>query len=93
MAHASATVSIAAIADDCQLSPSYFIRAFRHTVGATPYQWQLAQRIERARALLAGTAMSIIDVGSACGFSDQTHFTRVFTKLVGIAPGRWRKQA
>lgn len=92
MASASADVSIEEIAAECQLSPSYFIRAFRQTTGQTPYQWQLLQRIVRARTLLETTALTLVDIASACGFTDQSHFTRVFSKGVGMAPGMWRKR-
>ncbi|QGZ64972.1 helix-turn-helix domain-containing protein [Paraburkholderia acidisoli] len=89
---ASTAVSIEAIAAECKLSPSYFIRAFRGSTGQTPYQWQLAQRIARAQHLLTRSAYSLVEVASVCGFTDQTHFTRVFSKAVGVAPGAWRKQ-
>lgn len=92
MSSASAEVSIAAIAAQCRLSASHFIRAFRDTTGSTPYQWQLAQRIERARTLLASSGLSLVDVASACGFTDQSHFTRVFSRAVGVAPGNWRRR-
>ena len=86
-------VSIAAVAEACQLSRSYFIRAFRESTGQTPHQWLLAQRIEQARQLLGGSALPLAEVAVACGFADQSHFTRVFTQGVGIPPGRWRRSA
>ncbi|WP_347554227.1 helix-turn-helix transcriptional regulator [Robbsia sp. KACC 23696] len=85
-------VSIESIAAECRLSPSYFIRAFRGSMGQTPYQWQLTQRIARAQVWLAQGAMTLVDVASACGFSDQAHFTRVFSKVVGVSPGQWRRR-
>jgi AraC-like DNA-binding protein len=84
--------SIDAIAAECQLSPSYFIRAFRGSTGQTPYQWQLAHRIERAQHLLAEGRMALVEVANACGFADQAHFTRVFSKIVGVSPGQWRRR-
>ncbi|MDB5851439.1 MAG: AraC family transcriptional regulator [Rhodoferax sp.] len=86
-------VSVADVADACRLSRSYFIRAFRETTGQTPHQWLLAQRIEHARALLAGSQLSLVEVAAACGFADQSHFTRVFAQGVGTSPGRWRRNA
>ena len=86
-------VSVADVADACRLSRSYFIRAFRETTGQTPHQWLLAQRIDHARTLLAGSQLPLAEVAAACGFADQSHFTRVFAQGVGTSPGRWRRGA
>ena len=87
------TVSVAELALACNLSRGYFIHAFRETTGMTPYQWLLRERINRARALLQETDSPLSDVAIACGFSDQSHFTRVFSTLVGTTPGTWRRNA
>jgi transcriptional regulator GlxA family with amidase domain len=50
------------------------------------------QRVKRAKDLLRGTGMSIADVAVACGFADQSHLTRVFTKAFRISPGAWQRQ-
>ncbi|MDM0037558.1 AraC family transcriptional regulator [Variovorax sp. J22G21] len=87
-----ASISITEIADACGLSRSYFIHAFRETTGQTPHQWLIAQRMEHARALLADFDMSLADVAAACGFSDQSHFTRAFSRYSGVPPGVWRRK-
>lgn len=83
--------SIAEIARECHLSPSYFIYAFRETTGQTPYQWLLAQRIKLACALLKDPNITLADVAMRCGFSDQSHFTRVFARALRATPGAWRR--
>jgi transcriptional regulator GlxA family with amidase domain len=50
------------------------------------------QRVKRAKELLRGTSTSIAEIALACGFSDQSHLTRVFSKTFGISPGAWRRQ-
>lgn len=84
--------SIARIAETLQMSRNAFFRAFRETVGSTPYQWLLTQRIDRARHLLAGTDLPLVEIALACGFSDQSHFTRIFGRVEGMSPGRWRRR-
>jgi AraC-like DNA-binding protein len=84
-------VPLADVARECRLSTSHFQRAFRHTVGMAPHNWLLSRRIELAKEKLRNGRLSLSDVASACGFCDQSHLTRVFTRLVGVSPGAWRR--
>ncbi|MBB4951963.1 AraC-like DNA-binding protein [Agrobacterium vitis] len=86
-------LSISDLAQACNLSRGYFIHAFRETTGMTPYQWLLRERIAKARMLLVQTDATIFDIAISCGFSDQSHFTRVFSNVVGTTPGNWRRNA
>ncbi|OXC80416.1 helix-turn-helix transcriptional regulator [Caballeronia sordidicola] len=89
---AQGSVSLEEIASACNLSRSYFIRAFRETMDRTPHQWLLERRIDQARELLKHSNSSLSDIAMACGFVDQSHFTRTFSQLVGTPPGTWRRQ-
>jgi AraC family transcriptional regulator len=82
---------LADVARECRLSSSHFQRAFRRTVGMAAHKWLLSRRIELAKEKLRDGRSSLSDVASACGFSDQSHLTRVFNQLVGISPGAWRR--
>jgi len=84
-------VSIDEVASACNLSRGTFLRSFRETTGKTPHQWLTQQRVEKARALLLDSTMPLSEVASACGFSDQSHFTRVFSVATGATPGVWRR--
>lgn len=84
-------ISIAEVADACNLSRSYFIRAFRETTGQTPHQWLVSQRIERACNLLRRTDAPLAEIAVLCGFADQSHFTRLFSSAMGKPPGNWRR--
>jgi AraC-like DNA-binding protein len=79
------------LADACELSRSHFTRAFKVTTGSTPFQWLLAQRIQRAKDLLLNSRLPIDQVAEQCGFADQSHFTRSFLKIVNATPGQWRR--
>jgi AraC family transcriptional regulator len=85
-------VSLSEAAAACGLSPNYFARAFKKSVGTPPHRWLLLQRVLRAKTLLRDENFSLAHVAAACGFADQSHFTRVFTTIVGASPGVWRKQ-
>jgi AraC-like DNA-binding protein len=88
----SEDMSLAEPALACGLSPGYFARAFRLSVGTPPHRWLLLQRVLRAKLLLRDPTRPLSDIATACGFADQSHFTRVFTSIVGASPGLWRKQ-
>lgn len=85
-------ISLSVPAAACGLSIGYFARAFRISMGMPPYRWLKLQRVLRAKSLLRVPHVSLSEVAAACGFADQSHFTRVFTSIVGASPGAWRKQ-
>lgn len=87
-----ANVSISDVAGGCGLSRSYFIKAFRQTVGTTPHRWLLEHRVDKAKILLLKSDRSVADIARDCGFSDQAHLTRVFASTIGAPPAAWRRQ-
>ena len=91
-AHLDGDPTIAELARECALSPGYFTRAFRQTTGITPHQWLIRRRVERARQLLLGNGLGLADIALICGFVDQSHLTRVCSKIEGESPGRWRQR-
>lgn len=83
-------LSMAEVAMECGLSRSHFSKAFKQSTGKTPHAWLQAYRITTATRLLLGP-MPVADIATCCGFADQSHLTRVFTKMVGVPPSRWRR--
>jgi AraC-like DNA-binding protein len=79
------------VARECRLSVSHFSRAFRRSTGAAPHNWLLTRRVDLAKEKLRDDRSSLLDVALACGFADQSHLTRVFTRMVGVSPGAWRR--
>jgi AraC family transcriptional regulator len=84
--------SLSELAALCGLSRSYFVRAFKQITGMPPHRWLLMHRVKHAKDLLRGTTLPIADIAVACGFADQSHLTRVFSKAFGISPAAWRRQ-
>ena len=72
------------------ISPSHLNRRFGAEVGLPPYRYQLQLRIEAAKAKLAA-GEPIAQVAVDLGFSDQSHFTRLFTRIVGATPAQYQK--
>ncbi|MBB4189367.1 AraC-like DNA-binding protein [Sinorhizobium terangae] len=91
MANVSGSISLEELAKGCGLSRSHFARAFKVTTGSTPLQWLAQQRIALAQGHLRYSSLSLHDIAEQCGFSDQGHFSRVFSQHVGETPGRWRR--
>ncbi|WP_246777114.1 helix-turn-helix transcriptional regulator [Microvirga sp. VF16] len=87
----AARVTIADVARECRLTPSYFAKAFRRTTGMSPHQYLTHIRVQEAKSLLSSSTLSLADIALICGFGDQSYFTRVFTRCVGSSPGVWRR--
>jgi AraC family transcriptional regulator len=81
---------LAAMAQVAGISPYYFCREFKKTMGITPYGYIVQQRIDRAKTLLQKTSMSITEIGAQLLFATPSHFTATFRKLVGCTPSTFR---
>jgi AraC family transcriptional regulator len=76
----------------CGLNTEYFMRLFKATLGVSPYQYVIGRRVERAKALLCENGESLAEIAVACGFSHQEHMSRMFRRLTGVTPGRYRRE-
>jgi AraC family transcriptional regulator len=91
-AHISKGIGISELAGLVGLSQFHFIRAFKHSVGLSPYQYVLSARISVAKEMLSKSDLSIADVARAVGFSDASQLNRVFQKLIGVTPTAFRRE-
>ncbi len=91
MNHLAGGIAVADLAKACALSGDYFLRAFRQSVGTTPHKFLMNMRVARAKELLLDRDLTLPQIAMACGFSDQSHMTRVFAKQEGRTPARWRR--
>jgi AraC-like DNA-binding protein len=89
--HFDQDITVDALAREAGLSRVHLTRAFAQQFGVPPHIYLNAVRIERAQAgMLAG--QSLAEVAAACGFADQSHFSRRFKGSVGLSPGIWLRQ-
>lgn len=84
-------LTIEDIAAAIDLTPRHFTAAFKQSFGSPPYRYLTQLRIEEAKRLIASSPLSLAEIAMQCGFSDQPHFTRVFSRAVGCSPGSWRR--
>jgi AraC-like DNA-binding protein len=87
-AHWDRSVSLAELSRAAGLSPFQLHRTFSRSVGMPPHAFQLQLRVDQAKRLL-GCGWNIAAVAQRTGFADQSHFTRVFRRSVGVTPGRF----
>ena len=87
-ANLTAPVSTATLAERSGLTESHFIRAFHHEFGLPPHAYHMRLRLAEASKLLA-RGDSVSTVAYDCGFADQSHLSRKFKEVYGVAPGEW----
>lgn len=88
--HYDECFSLSDIARYAYLSPYYLIRVFSYIIGIPPHVYQQQVRIRNAKEMLT-QGISIAEVAIKTSFTDQSYFSNIFKKLVGITPGEYIK--
>jgi AraC family transcriptional regulator, transcriptional activator FtrA len=89
--HLDEDLTLAALAAKAHLSTRTLSRRFEAETGRGALRWLTERRVERARALLEDTAMTVTDVAFATGFGSLASFRRHFTRLTGTSPRAYRQ--
>lgn len=84
-------LTISAIATELGMSQYYFSRLFKQSIGVSPYQYVMQQRIERTKYLLRTTSLSVAAIAMQVGFSNQNQLTIQFRKFTLTTPSGYRK--
>ncbi|MFV3131290.1 AraC family transcriptional regulator, partial [Niveispirillum sp. KHB5.9] len=84
-------LNLSHLATEVGLTRYHFIRAFRVSLGTTPFRYLNKRRIARAQQLLLDPHLSITEIGLTLGFSSHSHFTETFRKITGTTPSQFRK--
>lgn len=88
--HLDQKITLDDLAGSVGLSRFHFGRRFRESIGFSPYDFVIRERVELAKTMLSRTDTDVLEVVNKCGFADQSHLTRVFKKRVGLTPGQFR---
>lgn len=88
-AHLSQRISLNDIGRAAGLSRSTLLRAFTRSKGVTPYRYLESIRIDKAKKLLE-QGIPPAAVALETGFSDQSHLTNYFRRLIGLSPGMYQ---
>lgn len=87
----SGDLGLECIASECGLTPADFAKSFRRSTGLSVARWLSQHRIDRAKALLHNSHLSIAEIAIRCGFTSPIRFARTFGLKTGLAPDVWRK--
>ena len=88
--HLNQDIKLADLAALLGMSQFHFSHVFKQSIGTSPYQYLLQQRIERAKQLLKQTDRSIVDIALECGFNSHSHLSKQFRQLTGMTPTAYR---
>src|SRR4051812_24547581 len=89
--HIGERISLDELAREAGVSRFHFARQFRLSTGESPMEYLRRVRIERSKSILQTRDATIAEVAARLGFSDQSHFTRIFGRLVGVSPGSFAR--
>lgn len=87
-AHYATRIVLDDLAAVANVTPYHVLRVFKQQFGIPPHAYLMQFRIQQARKLLAH-GMPLALVAAETGFTDQSHFTKVFKRMVGVTPGQF----
>ncbi len=73
------------------LNHAHFARAFKQSMGVSPYRYIVSRRVERACGLLEDPRVPLAEIAGSCGFASQSSFTATFRRVKGVTPGTYRR--
>ena len=85
-------VSNQELADVIFRSKDYIIKRFFANFGATPYDYQIQQKIFSAKNMLANMNLAVKEIANSLGYDDQHYFSYMFKKRCGMSPTQYRKK-
>jgi AraC-like DNA-binding protein len=85
-------ISLQEIADASGLSGPYFSTIFKDEMGENLSNYLNRLRVEKATTMLAETGMALSEISTACGFEDQSWFSKIFKSFTGTSPGKYREK-
>jgi AraC family transcriptional regulator len=83
-------IKLADLAQLLDISQFHFSHLFKQSMGISPHQYLLQQRVERAKQMLKQTDRSIVEIALECGFNSHSHLSKQFRQLIGITPSAYR---
>ena len=89
--HYKEKIYIETMSDMITVSPDYFTKMFKDSIGRTPIDYINGLRINRAMQMLATTDTSVNDISDQLGFSNSNYFHKIFKQYMDTSPAAYRK--
>lgn len=92
IAHYTENIAMEDVANDLQISPSYFSRIFKRCMGVGFVDYLNALRMANAKSLIQSGATNVVQLAHGVGFADARYFSRVFKQYFGMSPSAYITQ-
>ncbi|GGF96206.1 response regulator [Paenibacillus abyssi] len=90
--HYNEDLMLQTLADQFFISREYVSRKFKQEFGQNVSDYIESKRVENARILLLNDTFSISEIAASAGYQDARYFSKVFAKVVGVSPMKYRKK-
>ncbi|MEL6573985.1 MAG: AraC family transcriptional regulator [Pseudomonadota bacterium] len=88
--HLDEKIRLETLAALVNVSQFHFVRRFKATTGLPPHQFVIRHRLEKVKSYLQKSELSLAQIARCCGFSSQSHMSRLFRRYIGVAPANYR---
>ncbi len=85
-------ITLTEVAEHVYLSNSYLSKIIKEELGISFTEYVNKLRVTKSQELLRTTSLSLVEISNLVGFEDQSYFTKVFKKMTGISPGKYREK-
>ena len=89
--HFCEKIYVERLADMINVSPDYFTKMFKDSIGKTPIEYINGLRVNRAMELLFNTKMSMAEIADEIGFCNPNYFHKTFKQYMDVSPLAYRK--
>lgn len=89
--HIQEDITLAKVAGEVFCSPQYLSYLFKRITGENFSEYIIRVRIKNAQRLLVTTQYTVSEIANMVGIGNSSYFSKVFTKITGIGPARYRK--
>ncbi|MBQ9747562.1 MAG: helix-turn-helix transcriptional regulator, partial [Clostridia bacterium] len=90
--HLDKSCPIGVLSEIMELSEDSFYRYFKSTIGSSPKEYLISERLRRARILLVSSQMSVTDISKRCGYENPFYFSTLFHGKYGMSPTAYREK-